>query len=65
MEDAQRLVLKFVGHFNTVRLRSAIGHITPADKLAGCADAIWAARRQKLAAVHAKPRAKAREKEFA
>jgi putative transposase len=44
VEDAQRLVLEFVNHYNMVRLHSAIDYITPADKLAGRADAIWAAR---------------------
>jgi hypothetical protein len=33
---------------NTVRLHSAIGYITPADKLAGKEAAIFAARDQKL-----------------
>jgi transposase InsO family protein len=65
VEDAQRLVLEFMTHYNMVRLHSAIGYITPADKLAGHADAIWAARRQKLAAANAKRRAKAKEKKIA
>ena len=45
LEDARRLVAEFVNHYNTVRLHSAIGYVTPADKLAGRAEAIWAARR--------------------
>ena len=49
VEDARRLVAEFVNHYNTVRLHSAIGYVTPADKLAGRAEAIWAARKQKLA----------------
>jgi len=44
-----------------VHLHSAIGYITPADKLAGRADAIWAARRQKLAVANARRQAKAKE----
>jgi putative transposase len=40
-EDARRLVAEFVTHSNTVRLHSAIGYVTPADKLAGRAEAIW------------------------
>ena len=48
LEDARRLVSRFVEHYNTVRLHSAIGYITPADKLAGKEDAIFAARDQKL-----------------
>jgi putative transposase len=35
LQDARRLVTRFVEHYNTVRLHSAIGYITPADKLAG------------------------------
>ena len=46
LEDARRLVAEFVRHYNTVRLHSAIASITPADKLAGRAEAIWAARRE-------------------
>jgi len=61
MEDAQRLVLEFVNHHNMARLYSTIGYVTPADKLAGRADAIWAARRQKLAAANARRRAKTKE----
>ena len=48
LEDALRLVTNFVAHYNTVRLHSAIGYLTPADKLAGNDDAIFAARDQKL-----------------
>jgi putative transposase len=65
VEDARRLVAEFVTHYNTVRLHSAIAYITPADKLAGRAEAIWAARREKLAQANARRRAKAKEKEFA
>lgn len=36
--------------YNTVRLHSAIGYITPADFLAGRGPAIWAARDAKLEA---------------
>jgi putative transposase len=61
LEDARRLVVEFVAHYNTVRLHSAIAYITPADKLAGRAEAIWAARRQKLAAADARRRAKIQE----
>jgi putative transposase len=65
VEDARRLVAEFVSYYNTVRLHSAIAYITPADKLAGGAEAIWAARREKLAQADARRRAKAKEKEFA
>jgi putative transposase len=47
-----------VNYYNTVRLHSAIAYVTPADKLAGRAEAIWAARRQKLATANDRRRAK-------
>jgi putative transposase len=58
LEDARRLVAEFVNYYNTVRLHSAIAYVTPADKLAGRAEAIWAARRQKLATANVRRRAK-------
>jgi putative transposase len=48
LQDARRLVTRFVEYYNTVRLHSAIGYITPADKLDGKEEAIFAARDQKL-----------------
>jgi putative transposase len=65
LEDARRLVAEFVTYYNTVRLHSAIGYVTPADKLAGRAEAIWAARKEKLATASAKRRAKTAEKKVA
>ena len=65
LEDARRLVAEFVGHYNTVRLHSAIAYVAPADKLAGRAEAIWAARKQKLATANARRRAKAEKGGFA
>ena len=50
LQDACRVVGNFVEHYNGVRLHSAIGYIAPNDHLAGRADAIWAARDQKLEA---------------
>ncbi len=49
IEQARRLIARFVEHYNTVRLHSAIGYITPQDKLHGKEKAIFAARDQKLA----------------
>jgi transposase InsO family protein len=49
LADAKRLVTEFVEHYNNVRLHSAIGYITPKDKLAGRADMIFAMRDDKLA----------------
>lgn len=48
LDDACRLVAGFVAHYNDQRLHSAIGYITPTDKLAGRAEAILAAREAKL-----------------
>jgi transposase InsO family protein len=50
LDDATRMVTEFVEHYNNRRLHSAIGYITPKDKLEGKAEAIFAARDQKLAA---------------
>jgi putative transposase len=49
LDDARRLVNDFVTHYNQVRLHSAIGYLTPADKLAGRDQEILAARDRKLA----------------
>jgi transposase InsO family protein len=35
LEDAKRVVKKFVDHYNSGRLHSAIGYVTPDDMLAG------------------------------
>ena len=50
LEDARRLVGGYVEHYNQVRLHSAIGYVTPADKLAGRDREIGAARDRKLEA---------------
>jgi transposase InsO family protein len=49
-EEAERLVERHVAHYNHVRLHSGIGWITPADKLAGREEAIWAERDRRLEA---------------
>ncbi len=48
LEDARRLVSGYVEHYNTVRLHSAIGYITPQDKLDGREKQIFAERGHKL-----------------
>jgi putative transposase len=48
LEDARRLVARFVEHYNTVRLHSAIGYVTPADKLLGLEPVSHAERDRKL-----------------
>jgi putative transposase len=50
LDQARSLVERFVEHYNTVRLHSAIGYITPSDFLAGRSAEIWAARDAKLEA---------------
>lgn len=50
LEEAQSSVAEFVRQYNTQRLHSAIGYITPADKLEGRAEAIQAERQRKLTA---------------
>jgi transposase InsO family protein len=49
LEDAQRVVARYVEYYNNVRLHSAIGYVTPRDKLEGRAKAIFAERDRKLA----------------
>jgi transposase InsO family protein len=48
LEEAKRLVAAYVEHYNTVRLHSAIGYVTPKDKLEGRDREILAARDRKL-----------------
>ena len=50
LEDARDIVADFVDHYNTRRLHSAIGYITPRDKLEGRAETVLAGRDAKLAA---------------
>jgi transposase InsO family protein len=50
VEEARLLVAQFVQHYNHTRLHSALGYVTPADRLAGRQQSIFAARDQKLAA---------------
>ena len=58
LEDARRIVGKFVAYYNTVRLHSAIGYITPKDKLEGREKEIFAARDRKLEAARERRKAK-------
>jgi hypothetical protein len=48
LDDARRIVADFVTHYNEVRLHSAVGYVTPKDKLLGNDEAIHAARDRKL-----------------
>ena len=56
LDDARRIVQRYVEHYNTVRLHSAIGYIAPADKLAGREKIIFQQRDRKLAAAREKRR---------
>ena len=47
-EEAERRIAKYVKYYNTVRLHSAIGYITPADCLAGLSEVIGKERYRKL-----------------
>lgn len=48
LAEARRLVTEFVAYYNNERLHSALGYITPADKLAGREADIRAQRHHKL-----------------
>ena len=48
LEDARGLVESYVDYYNGVRLHSAIGYVTPRDRLEGRADAILRVRDEKL-----------------
>jgi transposase InsO family protein len=49
IEDARRIVRDFVVYYNTTRLHSAIGYITPIDRLEERQNTIFAQRDRKLA----------------
>ncbi len=49
---------RWVEHYNQVRLHSALGYVTPADKLAGREAAIFAQRDCKLEAAREQRQAK-------
>jgi transposase InsO family protein len=50
LADARDIAGQYVEHYNTRRLHSAIGYVTPADKMAGREPEIFAARDRKLEA---------------
>ncbi|MHC4752966.1 MAG: IS3 family transposase [Planctomycetota bacterium] len=58
LADARRVVTGFVDHYNSKRLHSAIGYITPKDKLEGRAETILADREAKLVAARKMRKAK-------
>jgi putative transposase len=58
LEDARRIVADYVEHYNTVRLHSALGYVTPKDKLEGREQALFAARDRKLEQARERRKAK-------
>ncbi len=48
LDDARRLVARFVHHYNHVRLHGAIGYVAPVDRLAGRHQQIFNQRDRKL-----------------
>ena len=56
LEEARRIVGEFVIHYNDFRLHSAIGFVTPRQKLEGQEARIFAERDRKLAAAREKRR---------
>lgn len=61
LEDARRVVGQYVVHYNTVRLHSAIGYVTPKDKLEGREKAIFEERDHKLQCTREERRRRRRE----
>jgi len=56
LDDAKRITGDFIDYYNTQRLHSAIGYITPADRLDGRQNQIHAARDKKLEAARERRR---------
>jgi len=50
LDDARRIVTDYVAHYDNVRLHSAIGYVTPKDRLEGRHTDILAQRDRKLVA---------------
>jgi transposase InsO family protein len=63
LQEALRLVASYVDRYNHVRLHSALGYITPADKLNGLDQEIFAERDRKLEEARERRRAARRELE--
>ncbi len=58
--EAGRLISSYVDYYNNVRLHSALSYVTPADKLLGLDEVIFAERDRKLEEARAR-RHQARE----
>lgn len=48
LQEVRHVVGAYIEHYNHVRLHSAIGYLTPMDKMHGHQDRIWAERDHKL-----------------
>jgi putative transposase len=48
LEEARKRISSYVDNYNNSRLRSALGYVTPADKLTGLDAMIFAERDRKL-----------------
>ena len=48
LDDARRMIEKYIAYYNSIRLHSAIGYVPPADKLVGRDIAIFKERDRKL-----------------
>jgi putative transposase len=48
LQEARELVERYVQHYNEKRLHSAIGYVTPMDKLEGRENKIFQQRNKKL-----------------
>ncbi len=60
LEDAQRVVAGYVGYYNEERLHSAIGYVTPKDKLEGREKTIFDERDRKWEAARERRKAQRR-----
>ena len=60
-EQARRVISTFVDYYCNVRLHSALGYVTPADKLMGREAAIFAERDRRLEAARERRRKRRQE----
>jgi transposase InsO family protein len=61
LEEARRHATRYVAHYNQVRLHSALGYVTPEQKLAGLEKVIFAERDRKLTEARQRRAAKRQE----